>query len=167
MKTIKTKFNPVHCLNNKKAQSATEYLMTYGWAILILTMASIAAWQMGFFDFTGPLTPGYSGFWGVVPQDYKVTTDGTVELILTNNVGGKVNVSSVNVTIMGFSQVYQNATGLVINPGDSVKVNISDGEWTGEAGMDFWMEPVIITYTDARAPDTAHTSSGRIWGAYE
>lgn len=35
-----------------KGQTAMEYLMTYGWAILIITVVIIALWSLGVFTLT-------------------------------------------------------------------------------------------------------------------
>lgn len=47
-----------------KAQAAMEYLMTYGWAILIVIIVVAALWSMGVFRTTSPVTctPCFSYF---------------------------------------------------------------------------------------------------------
>ncbi len=50
---------------NKKAQSAMEYLMTYGWAILIIAIVLAALFSLGVFSsssFTGTVCVASSGF---------------------------------------------------------------------------------------------------------
>lgn len=39
-----------------------EYLMTYGWAILVVMVVGVAMWQLGFFNMGGSLPPTSSGF---------------------------------------------------------------------------------------------------------
>ena len=45
---------------NQKSQSAMEYLMTYGWAVLIVTIVLVALFQLGVFgnNFTPRASPG-------------------------------------------------------------------------------------------------------------
>jgi len=52
-------------IRNKKAQSAMEYLMTYGWAILIIAIVLAALFSLGIFSsssFTGTTCIASSGF---------------------------------------------------------------------------------------------------------
>jgi len=48
----------------KKGQTAMEYLMTYGWAILIVIVVIAALYSMGVFTLTGgvPCSPCFSEF---------------------------------------------------------------------------------------------------------
>jgi hypothetical protein len=46
---------------DSKAQGAMEYLMTYGWAILIVMVVGIAMWQLGMFNMQ-PASITSSGF---------------------------------------------------------------------------------------------------------
>lgn len=48
----------------KKGQTAMEYLMTYGWAILIVIVVIAALYSMGVFTLTGgvPCSPCFSAF---------------------------------------------------------------------------------------------------------
>ncbi|MCX6695020.1 MAG: hypothetical protein NTU61_01825 [Candidatus Altiarchaeota archaeon] len=46
---------------SKRGQGAMEYLMTYGWAIIVIMVVGIAMWRLGLFNFGGtPMTS--SGF---------------------------------------------------------------------------------------------------------
>ena len=52
-------------MKNQKAQSAMEYLMTYGWAILIIAIVLAALFSLGIFSsssFTGTTCIATSGF---------------------------------------------------------------------------------------------------------
>jgi len=82
----------------KKGQAAMEFMMTYGWAILVVLIA-IAA--LAFF---GVLNPG--GFFpnsctvqsGVGCEDFKITQNGA-DLILVNGLGD--DLESVTVSLTG------------------------------------------------------------------
>ena len=50
------KYHILSNLRNKKAQSAMEYLMTYGWAILIIIVVVAALFAMGVFSTKQPET---------------------------------------------------------------------------------------------------------------
>ena len=81
----------------KKAQAAMEFLMTYGWAILVV-LAAIGA--LAYFGVLSPdkfmpskclVTGGFSCV------EYKITTT-EVRFYLQNNLGADANVTFVNVT---------------------------------------------------------------------
>jgi uncharacterized protein (UPF0333 family) len=75
----------------KKGQAAMEFLMTYGWAILVV-LAAIGA--LAYFGVLSPekLVPERTTFSAPFPSSEAavVTSDGTVQVALTNNYGQKV-----------------------------------------------------------------------------
>jgi hypothetical protein len=46
----------------KNGQSALEYMMTYGWAILIIVIVAVILYSMGIFNPRGAITPTSTGF---------------------------------------------------------------------------------------------------------
>ena len=75
----------------KKGQTAMEYLMTYGWAILIVIVVVAALYSMGVFTITGgvPCSPCFSNFAFV---DY---ADGT---LMIRSGPREINLSYFNFT---------------------------------------------------------------------
>jgi hypothetical protein len=57
-----------------------EYLMTYGWAILVVMIVGVAMWRMGIFSIGGSVAPTASGFSALKPLlplcQYSTTTHG-------------------------------------------------------------------------------------------
>ena len=70
-----------------KGQGAMEYLMTYGWAILVVMIVGVVLWQLGVFN-SGQGSPVETGFVRLSPMmptaAYKTTT---FNVTFTNNVG--------------------------------------------------------------------------------
>jgi len=80
---------------NKKAQAATEFLMTYGWAILVVGVAIAALAYFGVLSPSRFLPNKCTMPSGVACIDYKVdATD--VTMILQNSLGYTINVTSIN-----------------------------------------------------------------------
>src|SRR3989338_5776934 len=84
----------------KRAQAATEFIMTYGWAILVV-LAAIGA--LAYFGVLSPdkFLPERCNFpAGIDCVDKAVITSstGTVEIALRNNVGYPINLQSVSGT---------------------------------------------------------------------
>ena len=75
-----------------------EYLMTYGWAILIVIIVAAALFALGVFNpstYTGRAATGF-GELGA-PSDWQYTGT-TFNVVLRNQVGQDITVSSVNST---------------------------------------------------------------------
>lgn len=161
-------------LRSSKAQAALEFLMTYGWAILLLIVAIVMAWQFGLFSISGNIRPGYLGFWGLTPVDFIMNDEGNLSITWVNDVGGAVNITDIKVLIPGSSDPVSvqltppepdlTPYGIVVLPGAVQNMNTTV-ILVGKAGSRFEIL-VSLTYTDSRTLQ-AHKSSGRIWGSYE
>jgi hypothetical protein len=118
---------------NKKAQSAMEYLMTYGWAILIVIIVAAALYALGVFNpatFTGTTATGFTTLG--VPSDWDLSSSsGAFRLKLANNkIASQVTVKTITVELRGgathtFNTL--NCTGdgnyMLIGPGGSRDIN--------------------------------------------
>lgn len=132
---------------NKKGQAAMEFLMTYGWAILVV-LAAIGA--LAYFGVLSPdrmLPNSYTLAGGFSAGQYKVdATKGQLNLEVKNNLGSGVSNYTVDITLptgsaytCATNSTYVDATGLsngassgiltmctdlVINEGDKFKADI-------------------------------------------
>jgi len=148
--------------NNKKAQTALEFLMTYGWALLIILVILVVAWQWGLFN-PRTVKRGSAGFWGLVPGDFAFTSGGTLKISLENQIGSPVNITTINVTIEN-ENTYVQIPNVQINPGENYNRDFT-GFSSKPAGSKF--EGFIsIEYIDDRTGET-YRSSGKIWGGVE
>ena len=80
----------------RKAQGAIEYLMTYGWAILVVIIVGIILWQSGVFNLSNE---GASGFRQIKVEDFKWSSTGGWSMIVQNTVGQ--TMKHLNVTYSG------------------------------------------------------------------
>ena len=90
---------------SKRSQSALEYMMTYGWAILIIVIVAVILYSMGIFNPSSSVTFTSSGF-----------SPFTVSSSLCNNLGYKISVIAGpipnNANSLTISKVYlTSATG--------------------------------------------------------
>jgi len=79
-----------------KGQTAVEYLMTYGWAILIILIVAGVLAYYGIFapaGFLGPSASGFAQVYVLSPWDFK--TDGNLTLQIENRVGTSINVTNI------------------------------------------------------------------------
>ena len=88
-------------MKSRKAQSALEYITTYGWAVLVVLILGIALWQLGIFQ-TSPAT-SFSGFGALKPQlsgtELKLSgSTANFTGMFINGFGDRVIVTDVNIT---------------------------------------------------------------------
>jgi len=125
---------------SRKGQSAIEYLMTYGWMLLVVAIvggAVITTVQNNQSECTGDipteLATAQQGF-GV--SDFGVGESGA-QVVLENN--GQDEVTVTNATIDGESDTDFSANNETLNIGDTLTVtnsNINAGESCAELNID-------------------------------
>ncbi|MBN2014805.1 MAG: hypothetical protein JW778_06460 [Candidatus Altiarchaeota archaeon] len=160
-------------MKDSRGQVALEFLLTYGWAILIITVIALLLWQMGVFNPAGQVRPGSSGFWGIIPyEDFSYTDNGVLRIPISNKVGGNVTIIQINATVEGVTcpdtSPESHITGGAIFAAGETKV------WTSPATAGFpqiaagghYNIFVSIEYTDSRSGEE-YLSSGWIWGNVE
>ena len=145
----------------RRGQSALEYLVTYGWAILAIVIVAGVLWYTGVFDPSrfagGKQCAGFSPF---ICQDFKVNTTGGAIIVFNNGEGGQI--TGVNVT-SGISSLCSPTTvGSSQNPPCNV-IGVNTG---GTAGNTYDRATVSGSYTDSRS-GISHTFSGTVQGRFE
>ena len=151
----------------KKGQSATEYLMTYGWALLAIAIVG-ALLYMYVFSNKGNCTQKVSGFndQGVVVLEgqYVVYTDGRIRMQLENRLDSNATITRIDV---GSSSCTPNVE---LTP--SQKIEVGDGtsyctNLVAEAGNENTCKsiPVKITY-NIQGGISGKVSSGTIIAKY-
>lgn len=82
-----------------RGQGAMEYLMNYGWAILVVLVVGIMLWQLGYLDMHAE-TMTVSGFSRLKPQlaGTRLTTTGDFEGTFTNAAGETVVIKDFTMT---------------------------------------------------------------------
>lgn len=157
----------------KKGQAAMEFLMTYGWAILVV-LAAIGA--LAYFGVLSPekLVPERTTFSAPFPSSEAavVKADGTVQVALTNNYGQKIELQdsiagvaqtdcvapdSYNITSKGTT-----ASTMNVSNGDTFIISFNCGALT--SGDRFEGD---ITFTYKTPSGLIHTHSGTINGRVE
>ena len=131
----------------RKSQSALEYLMTYGWAILIIVIVAGVLYSFGVFNPSSSTSTSVSGFSSLgVTQAACVNSvnNQILELYVSNSVGYPVNVTKINVTGNNGITVSQNVSS-ILSAGQSGifyvngACNKSSSSYSGSA---------TITYTE-------------------
>lgn len=146
LKKLRLLLNQVILIMTKKAQAALEYLMTYGWAILIIAIIAGALYYMNVFSSScdSPISTGFSGV-EILSNDFAFTSEGDLEIILTNAAAETVHI--LNVTVQnGTSTDVANTTALTLDAGTTITYTFSGLTSPGSKGS-CYTEDVAIYYT--------------------
>ena len=131
----------------RKSQSALEYLMTYGWAILIIVIVAGVLYSLGIFSpssSVGATITGFSGLGVTQAACVNSVNNQILELYVSNRVGYMVNLTKINVTGNNGITVSQNVSS-ILSAGQSGifyvngACNKSSSSYSGSA---------TITYTE-------------------
>ena len=77
-------------------QGAMEYLMTYGWAILVVMVVGLVMWQLGIFNIGGTTPARVSGFNYQKPIDATLQITSTeVKLSMVNGEPGTIKIGPI------------------------------------------------------------------------
>tara|TARA_Y100000034_G_C6898851_1_gene415043 strand:+ start:534 stop:1025 length:492 start_codon:yes stop_codon:yes gene_type:complete len=114
--------------SQKKAQAAMEFLMTYGWALLVVL---IAIGALAFFGVLNPsrflpnsctLAPGFAC------TDFKADASGNVVIVLQNGLGEQLNAVTLELTsVTGATcstQTFNGGTAFTFNDGGSTSMSL-------------------------------------------
>ncbi len=142
-----------------KGQSALEYLVTYGWAILAIVVVAAVLWYFGVFN-PGNFASQASSARGfgdvsVLDQRYNSTT---LSLVLGNSVGQNIYVTDISVA--GTSGTVGDAN---IAAGGQTTFTVTAVGDCGVAGSSY-DTAVTITYTNNKTGLAGKTSSGTLKG---
>ena len=155
-----------------KGQGAMEYLMTYGWAILVVMIVGIVMWQLGIFNMGGT-TVTATGFAKIKPQlaGTGLTNTGNFIGVFTNGVGTRITLSAGNVDITGDATCTAAADPLTIPAGTNFRIESGAGACTvgtDVAAGEVYDITVSIPYTVViGGVSTSHTETGTFRGPLE
>ena len=112
-----------------RGQAALDFLMTYGWALLLIVLVVGALFSMGIFDMGMFMGSRATGFAQVSVSAWQLNTSGYLNVRLRNNAGKDINVTSVNATMNTLFVNYNgtNGAGVVIYTGkESASLNLGN-----------------------------------------
>lgn len=99
----------------RKAQSALEYMMTYGWAILIIVIVAAVLYSLGIFNPTASTGPAVTGFtpFNAIAQTCGPTKG--LQIQFGNDAGSTATINWIAVTTgTGLSAASANGTKVLV-----------------------------------------------------
>lgn len=148
---------------SRKGQAALDFLMTYGWAILLVVLVAAALFVLGVFNVGSFVGSKAVGFTEIAVPAFRVDTTGSLTLKLQNQAGSPITIDSVNATYGTTSA----STAPAVNIGvGATSDTITVGTLTGLNSGDSYAITLKIQYTD-RSTGFAYTESGTLNGVVE
>lgn len=113
-------------MRNKRAQAAMEFIMTYGWAILAVTVVIGALVYFGIFS-PAKFLPETCSFPSELTCVGKALTTagaaGTIEFVVSNNVGNDIKIAPADISATGDCT----SAGATVN-GGAVEVTVGNAK---------------------------------------
>jgi hypothetical protein len=149
-----------------KGQTAIEYLMTYGWAILIILIVAGVLAYYGIFAPAGFLGPSKTGFAQVdVIQPWDLDSLGNLDVILENRVGQEIRVVQIYADSDSGISFVDDITDEIIPTGarTSTYITASFVNLTGNSGSTYKLY-VSLEYVLTSYPTQFMNSTGTLSG---
>ncbi|MBL7160267.1 MAG: hypothetical protein ISS93_00240 [Candidatus Aenigmarchaeota archaeon] len=152
---------------NKKGQAAMEYLMTYGWAILIVIIVAAVLFSLGIFNpstYTTTIATGFNPH-SVPAGGFKISSGGVITMQLTNGAGATISITAGGAGVGGshVNAITSPATPITVAPGQTMQLVYTTGASTLTSGSGYSAN-ANITYTNVDSGLTGFISSGTLSG---
>ena len=153
--------NSIFSIKSKRSQSALEYMMTYGWAILIIVIVAVILYSMGIFNPSSSISSTITGFQQTPISSAICTPTGVLVVSIEDATGNLINITSVNATANGKTAI--TSPNQLINPGNSARVLILGG--CSNVSNTHFSSQITINYKEPGQPLSGpYVSTGSIFG---
>jgi hypothetical protein len=145
-----------------RGQTALEYLITYGWAIVAIGVIIMLLFYLGAFNPTQwvPVNNEAVGLSVFGVTDFTVNGTGTITLFLVNNAQASVNLTDIRIRDTSLANVTP-ALPKLISPGGVFNIT-GNSIIIGNRGDAFYNDKIAFNYTILGG--AAHTDSGLLRG---
>lgn len=155
----------------KKGQSALEYLLTYGWAILIVIIVGASLYALGVFNpgtFTGKRVTGFTQFQIV---DHKLDTDSNLTIVFGNRLGKTITLGNVSAEYKQATCTSDELDGDTLGPNTQKTIVLTcggSGAWNTGSLEQRSSYSVMVDF-EFLDPDSGldHVDTGTLFGAVE
>jgi hypothetical protein len=147
---------------NRKGQAALDFLITYGWALLIVLLVAAALFVLGIFDIGSFIGNRPVAFTQVAVPAFILGSDGDFSVKLQNQVGVPISVNSINATYAS-DTIDSGGLNISLGVGEfSGTIPVGTFNYTTGAGTSFQVT-MMINYTD-RVTGFSYIESGTLNG---
>ena len=151
-------------ISSKRSQSALEYMMTYGWAILIIVIVAVILYSMGIFNPSSSISTTITGFSSTPVSAAIFTNNGGLSLSVENSVGYPIEITNITATSATGGKVII-LPNITLLPGKS-QVLVFSKIFTAANQGSHISTAVTITYKEISQPlPGPYISTGSITGS--
>ncbi|HLD15289.1 MAG TPA: hypothetical protein VJB94_01790 [Candidatus Nanoarchaeia archaeon] len=151
-------------MNNKRGQAALEFLMTYGWAILVVLIAIGALAYFGVLNPKGILPKSCILAPGFNCDDFIVKSDGTGTFIIRNGIGKSLVDYALVIESVNATCTLVDANGTTWKAGRQLNCNFV-GLTTGTEGNSYSQDMVL--WHKEEGAELLHRENGKVATKYE
>ena len=149
-------------LRSKHSQSALEYMMTYGWAILIIVIVAAGLYSLGIFSPTNSAGTTVTGFSSLGSVQAACSGNQGLLITLGNSAGAQINITKINISSdSGYSNTLN--TNILLTPNQENTIFLSSTSLCS-SGSSYSLK-VSVTYTEpGQTFQGPYFSSGTVQG---
>jgi len=156
----------------RKGQGAMEYLMTYGWAILVVMIVGVVLWQLGIFGGGPGAVNTASGFGKIKPMEPSIKYTGTtLAFSIMNGVGQGVVDANISAAAgdctTAASSVPQDLGSSGVMGAGEVSAESITACTSKTSGQSFSTTLTVNYVVTVAGTDITHTETGTIRGVAE
>lgn len=137
-------------MKGKRAQAAMEFLMTYGWAILIILVAIAALAYFGVLNPTRYVADICTLPVPMACRDFSVSETNGLQIVFVNGDAEEIDITRIEATAEGYKCDSDVLTGddiVSVASGESVILTVDAGDCSMSATQDKVKTPLKISYT--------------------
>ena len=145
----------------KRGQAALDFLMTYGWALLLIVLVVGALFALGIFDTGTFLGSRASGFTQIGVSGWQLNSSGIFSIKFKDKAGTDVNITAINITLNTLT-LTNNTSVSIANGKESGTLVVGNFSTVPASGGSYSVR-VAINYMDS-ATSFNYTDSGTLTG---
>ena len=110
---------------SKRSQSALEYMMTYGWAILIIVIVAVILYSMGIFNPSSSVSSTVTGFSGLGSVTAECTANGVLRISVGDSTGNLINVTGITAKDPSITKIANFKPNSTVDPNPLIRSGTS------------------------------------------
>ena len=149
--------------DEKAGQATTDFLLSYGLAILIVVLVAALLFALGIFDASNFVGTKSAGFAGVAVKGWSMDSSGLFTLQLTNHVGQMINITGVSIAVDAANASVNSSIGTLPVSADTGVLSTNASAFGARTPGSGYIASVIINYIDM-STGFASTAKGTLTG---
>ena len=146
---------------NHRSQSALEYMMTYGWAILVIVIVAAVLYSLGIFSPSSSLSTTVTGFANLGTVNAVCLGGTSFTISMGDSTGYPINVTEINLTSSSGKTTY--SPNILIQPNSIETVTVPSASLC-TSGARYSVSAVISYLEPGQIFPGPYTSTGTVAG---